>query len=319
MSKINDTLVKDLEKVQAKNTRDGFGEGLVLAGRKNKQVVALCADLSESTRLSYFRDEFPTRFMELGVAEQNLAAVASGLAAVGKIPFIASYAMFSPGRNWEQIRTTICYNNQSVKIVGAHAGISVGPDGATHQALEDMAIARVLPNMTVVAPCDYNETKKMVLAAVKRQGPVYFRFARAETPSFTTGKTPFEIGRAEIFRQGRGVTIIACGPLVYEALLAAEVADAEVINCHTIKPLDEAVILKSVKKTGRVITVEEHQVAGGLGGAVAEFLSENYPAPIFRLGVRDSFGESGEPKELLEKFGLKAKNILEAVKEMQTK
>ncbi|MAF14134.1 MAG: transketolase [Parcubacteria group bacterium] len=316
MNKINNTLIKDLEKATLKNIRDGFGEGLVLAGEKNKKVVALCADLTDSTRMSFFRDEFKERFVEIGVAEQNLASVASGLAAVGKIPFIASYAMFSPGRNWEQIRTTIAYNNQNVKIAGAHAGISVGPDGATHQALEDIAIMRAIPNMVVLSPCDYNEAKKMTLAVARHKGPVYFRFPREATPVFTTVRTPFKIGRAEVFREGSGVTIVASGSLVYEALLAAEVTDAEVINCHTIKPLDKETILKSVKKTGRVVTVEEHQVNGGLGSAVAELLVENNPVPMRRVGVRDSFGETGEPEELLEKFGLKAKNIIEAIEEL---
>jgi transketolase len=317
MNKLNSTLVKDLEKAILKNIRDGFGEGLVLAGRKDDKVVALCADLTDSTRMSHFRDEFPDRFVEIGVAEQNLASVASGLAAVGKIPFVASYAMFSPGRNWEQIRTTIVYNNRNVKLAGAHAGISVGPDGATHQALEDVALMRVLPDMVVLAPCDYNEAKKLTLAVARYKGPVYFRFPREATPVFTTVRTPFKIGRAEVFRVGEEVTIVASGSLVYEALLAAEVLDAEVINCSTIKPLDSDTILKSVRKTGRVVTVEEHQVTGGLGGAVAELLGENYPVPMRRIGVKDRFGESGEPGELLEKFGLKAKNIIEAAEELK--
>ena len=317
MNKLNSTLVKDLEKAILKNIRDGFGEGLVLAGRKDDKVVALCADLTDSTRMSHFRDEFPDRFVEIGVAEQNLASVASGLAAVGKIPFVASYAMFSPGRNWEQIRTTIVYNNRNVKLAGAHAGISVGPDGATHQALEDVALMRVLPDMVVLAPCDYNEAKKLTLAVARYKGPVYFRFPREATPVFTTIRTPFKIGRAEVFRVGEEVTIVASGSLVYEALLAAEVLDAEVINCSTIKPLDSDTILKSVRKTGRVVTVEEHQVTGGLGGAVAELLGENYPVPMRRIGVKDRFGESGEPGELLEKFGLKAKNIIEAAEELK--
>ena len=317
MNKLNSTLVKDLEKAILKNIRDGFGEGLVLAGRKDDKVVALCADLTDSTRMSHFRDEFPDRFVEIGVAEQNLASVASGLAAVGKIPFVASYAMFSPGRNWEQIRTTIVYNNRNVKLAGAHAGISVGPDGATHQALEDVALMRVLPDMVVLAPCDNNEAKKLTLAVARYKGPVYFRFPREATPVFTTIRTPFKIGRAEVFRVGEEVTIVASGSLVYEALLAAEVLDAEVINCSTIKPLDSDTILKSVRKTGRVVTVEEHQVTGGLGGAVAELLGENYPVPMRRIGVKDRFGESGEPGELLEKFGLKAKNIIEAAEELK--
>lgn len=297
-------------------TRQGYGEGLLEAGRKNPNVVALCADLTESTRTEAFAKEFPERFVEIGVAEQNLVTVASGMAHVGKIPFVSSYGAFCPGRCWEQIRTTICYNDNPVKIAGAHTGISVGPDGATHQMLEDMALMRALPNMVVIAPCDSMEAKKATMAAAENGKPTYIRFAREKTPVMTTEKTPFEIGKSQVFREGKNVTIVACGPLVYEALLAAEEIDGEVINCHTIKPLDGETILESVKKTGRVVTVEEHQITGGLGGAVAEFLAENHPVPMRRIGVRDRFGESGEPEELLAKFGLKAKDIVEAVRQL---
>lgn len=297
-------------------TRNGYGEGLVEAGKKNVDVVALCADLTESTRTEGFKKEFPDRFIEMGVAEQNLVTVAAGLAAVGKIPFVASYGAFSPGRNWEQIRTTICYNDRPVKIIGAHTGVSVGPDGATHQMLEDMALMRALPNMVVIAPCDSIEAKKATVAAAENGRPTYMRFAREKTPVMTTQGTPFEIGQAQVFRQGKRVTIIACGPVVYEALLAAEEVDGEVINCHTIKPLDQRTILESVRKTGRVITVEEHQITGGLGGAIAELLGEHEPVPMKRVGVHDRFGESGEPDELLRKFGLKAEDIVDEAKQL---
>lgn len=315
-AKLNPKLLKeDIEQVP---TRFGYGEGLVIAGKENPNVVALCADLTDSTKTSDFKKEFPDRFVEMGIGEQNMASLASGMAAVGKIPFISSYAMFSPGRNWEQIRTTICYNNQNVKIAGAHSGVSVGPDGATHQAIEDIAITRVIPNMIVIAPCDAIEAKKATIAAARYKGPVYIRFTREKTPVMTTEETSFEIGKAEIFREGKDVTIIGCGPLVYEALKAAEELakkgiEAEVINNHTIKPMDKETILKSIKKTGCVVTIEEHQAAGGMGSAVSEILSQNYPAPMEIIGVKDRFGESGEPHQLLEAFELTAPFIKKAV------
>ena len=323
--------VLDLKKVGQAPTRNGYGEGLVEAGRKDKNVVVLCADLTESTRSEAFAKEFPERFVQMGVAEQNMASVASGMAAVGKIPFISSYAMFSPGRNWEQIRTTICYNERHVIIGGAHAGVSVGPDGATHQAIEDIAITRVLPNMTVIVPCDAVEAKKATVASVGLKGAVYLRFAREKTPVFTTDKTPFKVGRAEILwdssgspslRSGRSrldVAVIACGPLVHNALLAA--ADLEkkgikvrVINNHTIKPMDEKTILKAAKDAGALVTVEEHQINGGMGSAVAEIITRNYPVPIQFVGVKNRFGESGEPTELIEHFGMSSKHIIEAAR-----
>lgn len=322
-----DHLVKNLfaDDREQVPTRNGYGEGLVEAGKKNPKVVALCADLTESTRTEYFKKEFPEIFIEVGVAEQNLVTLASGMAAVGKIPFVSSYGVFSPGRNWEQIRTTIAYNNQPVKIAGAHCGVSVGPDGATHQMLEDMAIMRAMPKMTVLCPGDAIETRKATVAAAFYPGPVYLRFAREKTPVFTTEESPFEIGIAEVFwtAENPQVTIIACGPLVYEALKAAnelmsepdnQRVETQVINCPTIKPLDGETILASVKKTRAVVTVEEHQITGGLGGAVAEFLGENYPLPVRRVGMPDSFGESGEPKELLEKYGMTAEYIVKAVR-----
>jgi transketolase len=308
-------------------TRDGYGAGLVLAGKKNPNVVVLCCDLKDSTRSSVFAKEFPERFIEVGVAEQNMAGLAAGMAlGADKIPFISSYAVFSPGLNWSQIRVTQAYAGANVKIMGAHAGISVGPDGATHQALEDIAITRVLPRMTVVVPCDAIETRKAVVALAEHKGTCYMRFAREKTPVMTTEKTPFKIGQAEVFKHGTDVTIIACGPLVYEALLAAEQLEetrnkkqevrgifCEVINCHTIKPLDKKTILESVKKTGRVVTVEEHQITGGLGGAVAEMLAENYPVPLERVGMPDHFGESGQPEELLKKWGMDKDGIIKKV------
>lgn len=306
---------KDIEKVPS---RKGFGEGLIIAGEENKDVVGLCADLTESTRMQGFKDKFPERFVEIGVAEQNLVTVASGMAAAGKIPFISSYATFSPGRNWEQIRTTVCYNNQPVKIIGSHAGISVGPDGATHQALEDMAIMRALPNMVVVYPCDTIEAKKATIAMAKHPQPNYLRLSRSDVPVVTTEKTPFEIGKAEVFYEGKDVTIISCGQMVYRALLAAKKLEeskisTRVINCHTIKPLDSKTILKAAEETGAIVTVEEHQINGGLGGAVSELVSQHYPVPLKIIGISDHFGQSGEPEELLEKFGLTLENIIKAV------
>ncbi|KKQ90925.1 MAG: hypothetical protein UT16_C0028G0008 [Candidatus Azambacteria bacterium GW2011_GWA2_39_10] len=312
-------LIEDLLKAEQVPTRDGYGKGLVELGGKDDRVVVLCADLAESTRSHWFKEKFPERYIELGVAEQNMATVAAGLANYGKIPFISSYAVFSPGRNNEQIRTTISLNNLPVKIAGAHAGISVGPDGATHQALEDIALMRVQPRMTVIVPCDAIEAYKATKASVINcDGPVYLRFGREKSPVFTTEKTPFEIGKAIVLREGKDLTIIGCGALLYNALLAAEELskegiEATVINSHTIKPLDIATILNSVKETKAVVTVEEHQVAGGLGSAVAEILSQHFPAPQEFIGVHDRFGESGEPDELIEAFGMGVKDIKAAV------
>ncbi|MDD5043728.1 MAG: transketolase family protein [Patescibacteria group bacterium] len=306
------------------STRDGYGEGLIEAGKKNKNVVAVSADLSESVRAQWFAKKFPQRFFEVGVAEQNLALVGAGLALGGKIPFLNSYAVFSPARNWDHIRTAICYNNANVKIVGSHGGLATGPDGATHQALEDIAIMRVLPNMTVVVPCDVEEAREATLAIASQNGPAYLRLSRPATPVITTKRTPFKLGQAEIFMSGRDLTLIACGPLVYEALkaaeeLAKEKIRVEVINCHTIKPLDKKTILRSVRKTKRVITLEDHQIAGGLGGAVAELLAENYPVPIKFIGIKDKFGESGETDALLKKYGLTREYIIKAIKNILKK
>ena len=301
-------------KLDQEPIRKGFGRGLLEAGKRNENVVAACADLTDSTQMSLFRNEFPERFVEIGVAEQNLVTVGSGLAAMGKIPFVSSYAAFSPGRNWEQIRTTICLNDQPVRVVGSHAGVSVGPDGATHQMLEDIALMRVLPNMVVIAPGDSVEAEKATLALAADKRPAYLRLAREATPIITTSETPFEIGKAYVFEQGADISLITTGTMTYQALLAAEQLykdgiEAEVIHVPTIKPLDAATILKSVRKTGAVVTAEEGQIIGGLGGAIAELLAEECPAPMQRIGMRDRFGESGDPTELLEHFGLTAKQI----------
>ncbi len=312
---MSDMYIEDVGKeLQREANRKGFGRGLQKAGEIDERVVALCADLTESTQMHLFRDAFPERFFEIGIAEQNLATVGSGLAATDKVPFISSYAAFSPGRNWEQIRTTICLNDQPVKIVGSHTGLSVGPDGATHQMLEDLALMRVLPNMVVIAPCDSVEAEKVTLAMAKDQRPNYVRLAREATPVITTTRTPFEIGKAYVYTPGTDVTIIATGTMTYQAMLAAENLfkdgiDAEVVHVPTIKPLDGATILKSVRKTGCVVTAEEGQIIGGLGGAIAELLAENYPVPMQRIGMRDRFGESGDPDELIQHFGLDAKHI----------
>lgn len=324
MNKLNSKLIYSLlykNKLELLPTRDGYGHGLVEAGEKDERVVVLCADLTESTRSLWFKEKFPERFIEIGVAEQNLAVVGTGLALYGKIPFVSSYATFSPGRNNEQIRTNICLNNVPVKIAGSHAGVSVGPDGATHQALEDIALMRVLPRMVVVVPCDAVEAQKATVAAAFNGQPTYIRLGREKSPVFTTPETPFEIGRAEIFREGKDVTIVGCGPVLFNALSAAEELakdgiDCEVINCHTVKPIDEKTIIGSVEKTGAVVSVEEHQISGGLGSAVAEVLSQNYPAPQEFIGIQDHFGESGSPAELLTAFHLDSPDIKEAVKKV---
>ncbi len=304
-------------------TRNGYGEGLLVMGRENPDVVVLCADLTESTRTEGFAKEFPDRFFEVGVAEQNMATVASGLGISGKIAYISSYATFSPGRNYEQIRTTIAYNNSNVKIAGAHAGISVGPDGATHQALEDIAIMRVMPNMMVFVPCDAMEAKKLTIAAGKIWGPVYLRFGREKSKVITTEKTPCTPGKAEIFWQSRKpqCAIIACGILVGAALEAAEELEKEkigtiVVNNHTIKPLDENTLLEVMRKTGSIVTAEEHQINGGLGSVIAELSSRRCPVPVEYVGMNNTFGESGAPKELLKKYGMTPKDIMTSVRKV---
>ena len=321
-AKLLGTLFKEGELAMAP-TRDGYGTGLVEAAEKNKNVVALCADLTESTRTQAFAEKFPARFFECGVAEQNMACVTAGLAVSGKIPFIASYASFSPGRNWEQIRTTVAYNNANVKIMGHHAGISVGPDGATHQMTEDIALMRTMSNMTVIVPCDAEEARKATLAAAHIVGPVYIRFAREKSPVFTTDASPFTPNKAQVVWESHKpqVVIIACGPLVYNALQAARLLEREgimsvVLNVHTIKPLDEKKVADLAKKYGAVVTVEEHQVAGGLGGAVAELFARTHPVPMEFIGMQNVFGSSGAPEKLSVKYGMDVQSIVTAAKKV---
>lgn len=306
-------------------TRRGFGLGLLAAGEKNSNVVGLCADLTESTQMHLFADKFPERFVQVGVAEQNMVTVASGMAASGKIPFCSSYAMFSPGRNWEQIRTTIAYNDRKVIIVGSHAGVSVGPDGGTHQALEDIALMRVMPNMDVVSPCDAIEAEKATLALVKTSKPAYLRLMREKTPVITTLETPFAVGKAEIYWMPDAglaqVGIIATGGLVSRALFAAKELEAEgiktkVMNLATIKPIDVDAVVALAKECRKIVTVEEHQIAGGMGGTVAEVLAQNYPVPMEFVGIKDKFGQSGTPDELIKHYGMDKDSIKEAVKKV---
>ena len=311
----------DLSGKTQRPTRDGYGEGLVLAGKENPNVVVLSADLTESTRSLAFKNAYPERFIQMGVSEQSLAAIAAGLAMAGKVPFISSYAVFSPGRNWEQIRSNICLNNAPVKIAGAHAGVSVGPDGATHQALEDIAIMRVIPRMTVIYPCDSIEAKKATIAAANFSGAVYLRFAREKTPVMTTEDTPFTIGKALTMREGKDCAIVACGPLLFNALKAAEELaklniECRVINNHSIKPMDEKAIIAAATDCGAIVTVEEHQIAGGMGSAVAEIIAQRSPVPMEFVGVHDDFGQSGEPNELIEHYGMGTKDIVAAVKKV---
>lgn len=301
-------------------SRDGFGKALVELGEADNNVWVLTADVSESTRTHWFAEKFPKRFVQVGVAEQNLAGVAAGIAATGKIAFVSAYGVFSPGRNWDQLRVSVCYNNVPVIFHGSHTGLTVGPDGATHQALEDIAITRVIPGLTVLAPADMEEARKATKAAYALRKPVYIRTCREKIPVFTTEKTPFEIGKANIYREGEDVAIFACGPMVYESLLAAEQLQKEgisvaVIDCHTIKPIDRETIVAMAKKTGLIVSIEEHQIDGGMGSAIAEVLTEEYPIPLKRHGMRNMFGESGEAPELLKKYLLDATGIASVVKD----
>ena len=316
------------EDVEKKSTREGFGEGLLLAGIESEFVVGLCADLTESTKMNIFADKFPERFIQVGIAEQNIVSVASGMAAMGKIPFVASYAIFNPGRNWEQIRTTICYNNQPVKIFGSHAGLSVGPDGGSHQALEDIALTRVLPNMVVISPCDAIEAKKATLAISKTKYPTYIRGARNETPIITTEDTPFEIGKAEIvFKPEIGITqvgVIATGPVLYNAIMAAKKLEEKglkikVMNLSTIKPLDTEAIIALAKEAKNIVTVEDHQITCGMGSAVAECLSQSYPTHIEFIGIKDKFGQSGTPDQLAKFYKIDTESIIETIKKLIVK
>ncbi len=308
----------DIEQIP---TRNGYGEGLIDLGSNNERVVVLTADLADSTRAGAFAKKFPERFFEIGIAEQNMMSVAAGMSLVGKVPFVSSYAAFSPGRNWDQMRVSVAYSQANVKVAGAHSGISVGPDGATHQALEDIAITRVLPNLTVVVPCDYLETKKATVALGEMIGPAYFRFTREKTPVMTTVETPFQLGKAEVFKEGSQVALIGSGPVLYNGLIAALELEQEgisvlVINNHTIKPIDIETIVWAAKLTGAVVTLEEHQTMGGCGSAVAEVLAQNYPVPVEMVGVQNHFGESGEPNELMEKYGMGTESIKKAIKKV---
>lgn len=309
----------DLKHIDHAATRDGFGDAMVELGQDDRRIIGLTGDLSESTRLNKFEAAYPDRFFEAGVAEQNMMGIAAGLALSGKIPFITSYATFSPGRNWDQLRVSVCYSQANVKIIGHHTGLSVGPDGATHQALEDIAMTRVLPGLVVLAPCDSHQAYQATLAAARYRGPVYIRLTREATPVFIVKGGPFTIGKAQVVRQGDDVAIITCGPLAYEALQAAELLkkekiEAQLILSPSIKPLDDLTILEAARTTGAIVTVEEHQITGGLGGAVCELLAEHCPVPVERIGMPDAFGESGEPDELLAKYGMNRFGIVSSVK-----
>ena len=311
----------DLKNPEMIPSRDGYGAGLVAAGKENENVVAIGADITASTRVDWFRDAYPDRFYNMGIAEQNQMCVAAGMSLMGKVPFVTNYGVFLAGRSWDQIRTTICYNNLNVKLGGAHGGISVGPDGATHQALEEISIMRCLPNMTVIVPADSVETQKATEAAAKTNGPVYIRFGREAIPVVTDEETPFEIGKAYRCREGSDAAIIACGAMVYESLIAAEELSKEgieamVVNLHTVKPIDKDAIIEAAKKCGAIVTAEEHQTMGGMGSAVAEVVAENCPVPMKFVGINDSFGESGEPDELMEAYCLTSKHIVNAVKQV---
>ena len=315
MIKLDKKLFSD--KVKKKATRAGFGDALLELGKINEEVVGLCADLTESVKMEAFGKKYPDRYIQCGVAEQNMVAVAAGIAVTGKIPFASTFGVFFM-RAIDQIRISICYNKANVKLAASHAGITVGADGATHQALEDLAIMRSMPNMTVICPADYWQTYQATLAMAKRKGPGYLRFGRAEVPLLFSKNTPFQLGKVQVVKPGKDVTVIACGIMLYKALKAAYLLrdriDVEIINCHTLKPIDKTGIIKSVKKTGATVTAEEHQIYGGLGSTVAEVLTKNYPAPQEMIGIQDKFGESGKPDELMKKYHLSAKDIILAIK-----
>ncbi len=313
-------LAENLDNPSLVAMRDGYGEGVAEAGKRNEKLVVLIADLTESLRVDLFKKEFPERFFEMGISEQNMMGVAAGMAACGKIPFVNSFACFNPGRNWEQMRLSVCLSNNNVKVIGGHAGFGNGTDGGNQQMFEDVSLTRVLPYLTIVVPVDYDQAKKMTLAVAEYSGPVYMRMTKPKRAMVTTRGTPLQIGKAQVFRTGKDVSVFACGALVYEALMAAEElvgrADVEVINVHTIKPLDKETILTSAQKTGKVVTAEEHSIIGGLGGAVAELLVEECPIPMRRVGMRDKFGESGEPEELMAKYGMNKEAIIEKILEL---
>lgn len=313
--------MKEYKILAEKDTRSGFGEGLLEAGKENPNVVALCADLSPSVRMDLFQKEFPERFIEVGIAESNMVSIASGMALSGKIPFVGSFAAFSTGRTYDQIRQSVAYSDTNVKIAGSHAGITLGEDGATHQILEDIGLMRMMPNMVVINPCDFTQAKQATIASARYNGPVYIRYGRPKVPVFLTEDTPFEIGKALMLNEGKDVSIFATGHLVWQAILAAQELEkegisAEIINIHTIKPLGNEAILTSVKKTGCVVACEEHLYNGGLGDSIAQLLARNYPSPMEYVGIDDQFGESGKPMQLMDKYGLNAKNIIEKAKKV---
>ena len=313
--------MKEYKILAEKDTRSGFGEGLLEAGKENPNVVALCADLSPSVRMDLFQKEFPERFIEVGIAESNMVSIASGMALSGKIPFVGSFAAFSTGRTYDQIRQSVAYSDTNVKIAGSHAGITLGEDGATHQILEDIGLMRMMPNMVVINPCDFTQAKQATIASARYKGPVYIRYGRPKVPVFLTEDTPFEIGKALMLNEGKDVSIFATGHLVWQAILAAQELEkegisAEIINIHTIKPLDNEAILTSVKKTGCVVACEEHLYNGGLGDSIAQLLARNYPSPMEYVVIDDQFGESGKPMQLMDKYGLNAKNIIEKAKKV---
>lgn len=309
---------------EKKDTRSGFGDGLLEAGRKNKNVVALCADLTGSLKMNDFQDEFPERFFQVGIAEANMMGIAAGLATGGKIPFTGTFANFSTGRVYDQIRQSIAYSNKNVKIAASHAGLTLGEDGATHQILEDIGLMKMLPGMTVINPCDYNQTKAATLAAAEFEGPIYLRFGRPKWPVFMPEDQPFVIGQGILLEEGSDVTIVATGHLVWEALLAADELrkngiECDVINIHTIKPLDEEIILRSIKKTGAIVTAEEHNIYGGLGESVARLLTTQKPVPQEFVGTQDTFGESGKPEDLMKKYNIDARTIVAKVQKVLTR
>lgn len=307
--------------IEQEATRKGYGQGVLDLGASDEKVVVLTADLAESTQVLDFAKKYPERFIECGVAEQNMMGIAAGIALYGKTPFVSSYATFSPGRSWDQLRVSVCYSMANVKIAGAHTGVTVGPDGATHQALEDVAITRVLPNLTVVVPCDSIEAQKVTVAVGRRRGPAYFRLGRSKTPVMTTEDTPFEVGKAIVFREGTDVAIIGSGPVLYNGLLAAIELEKEgisvmVVNNHTIKPIDEKTIIEAAKKCGAIVTLEEHQIMAGCGSAVCEVLAMHQPVPVEMVGMPNHFGESGQPEELIEKYGMGKDAVIAAVKKV---
>jgi transketolase len=313
-------MLKDIQVTGQKDTRSGFGDGIVEAARKNSNVVALTADLAGSLKLNQFMKEFPERYVQVGIAEANMMGIAAGLTIGGKIPYTTTFANFSTGRVYDQIRQSIAYSGKNVKICASHAGLTLGEDGATHQILEDIGMMKMLPGMTVIVPCDYNQTKAATIAIAEYQGPVYLRFGRPSWPIFTTD-LPFEIGKAQYFSQGNDVSIFACGHMVWKAIEAGRILEeqgvsVEVINIHTIKPLDTEAILNSIRKTRCAVTVEEHNIIGGLGDAIAQTAAKNFPIPIEYIGTNDTFGESGTPTQLLKKYGLDTPNIVDAVKKV---